>query len=109
MARYKQALGAAAACLAFLTSRVLADCTCSGLDYTNGGSYLIDGSSDKTFVFTSQFQSCNDDTVQPILVSPAGKQYTCSAIKAGDDGQQQSNWCVDSLGTDHRPLFLCGC
>ncbi len=44
------------ACLTVLAGRVLADCTCSGLDYTNGGSYLIDGTSDREFVFTSQFQ-----------------------------------------------------
>ncbi len=45
-----------ASCLALLVGRALSDCTCSGLDYTNGGSYLIDGSSDKQFIFTSQFQ-----------------------------------------------------
>jgi hypothetical protein len=30
-------------------------CTCSGLDYTDGGSYLVDGSSDHDFTFTSVF------------------------------------------------------
>lgn len=40
---------------------VLADCTCSGLDYTNGGSYLIDGTSDREFIFTSQFQGKYSD------------------------------------------------
>ena len=30
-------------------------CSCSGLDYTNGGSYLIDASSTNDFVFTSEF------------------------------------------------------
>ena len=34
---------------------VWAECTCSGLDYTNGGSYLIDGSSESKFVFASRF------------------------------------------------------
>ena len=34
---------------------VLGDCSCSGLDYTNGGSYLIDGTSDSKFAFTSEF------------------------------------------------------
>jgi len=52
MARSRHVLWA---CLALLANRALADCTCSGLDYTNGGSYLIDGSSDREFVFTSQF------------------------------------------------------
>lgn len=32
-------------------------CTCKGLDFTNGGSYLIDGTSTKQFAFTSEFDS----------------------------------------------------
>lgn len=31
------------------------DCSSTGLDYTNGGSYLIDAKSDASFVFTSVF------------------------------------------------------
>lgn len=30
-------------------------CSCYGLDYTNGGSYLVDGNSDNNFAFTSVF------------------------------------------------------
>lgn len=30
-------------------------CSCFGLDYTNGGSYLVDGNSDNNFAFTSVF------------------------------------------------------
>ena len=33
-----------------------AACTCTGLDYTNGGSYLVDGTSEADFTFTSVFQ-----------------------------------------------------
>jgi len=33
-----------------------AGCSCYGLDYTNGGSYLIDGNSDVKFSFTSLFE-----------------------------------------------------
>ena len=80
------------ACLSLLIARSSADCVCSGLDYTNGGSYLIDGSSPRDFIFTSQFSGCDDDTIQPILVSPDGSQFTCSEIRAGEDGQQQSTW-----------------
>ena len=36
--------------------QVSGDCTCTGLDYTNGGSYLVDGSSNDNFTFTSVFQ-----------------------------------------------------
>lgn len=31
-------------------------CSSTGLDYTNGGSYLIDATSDDKFVFTSSFE-----------------------------------------------------
>jgi len=31
-------------------------CTCSGLDYTDGGSYLVDGNSENEFTFTSVFE-----------------------------------------------------
>jgi hypothetical protein len=31
-------------------------CSCSGLDYTDGGSYLVDGSSTNDFTFTSEFE-----------------------------------------------------
>ncbi len=36
--------------------RAHATCTCTGLDYGNGGSYLIDGSSSDRFTFTSIFE-----------------------------------------------------
>jgi len=32
------------------------DCACIGLDYTNGGAYLLDGNSDDLFVFNSAFE-----------------------------------------------------
>lgn len=41
--------------LALLAAKAYADCSCAGLDYTNGGSYLIDGSVDADFSFNSVF------------------------------------------------------
>ena len=52
----RRRLGLAGAVIAALAARgAQADCICSGLDYTNGGSYLIDASSTNDFVFTSEF------------------------------------------------------
>jgi hypothetical protein len=42
--------------IAFLATLVHAECKCSGLDYTNGGSYFIDQSSKDVFTFTSLFE-----------------------------------------------------
>ncbi|KAL1845243.1 hypothetical protein VTK73DRAFT_821 [Phialemonium thermophilum] len=77
--------------LGLLAGRAAADCTVTGLDYTNGGSYLIDASSDQPFTFTSLFQGCDEDTIDPILVSPDGQDYVCSGIDTqSNDGRQVS-------------------
>ncbi|KAK0708017.1 hypothetical protein B0H67DRAFT_543401, partial [Lasiosphaeris hirsuta] len=69
-------------------------CSCSGLDYTNGGSYLIDGNSDSNFTFTSVFNgACFDATIVPILISPEGYGYQCSVIQSGLDGVEQPSVC----------------
>lgn len=44
------------ALLTLLTLRVSAACTSYGVDYSNGGSYYIDGSSNDYFSFASVFQ-----------------------------------------------------
>jgi len=91
-------------------------CGSTGLDYTDGGSYLIDASVNQSFAFTSVFtskwwyirtntmhsslhwrllwlQGCPDGWVLPLLVSPEGTQYNCSEIETQPDGyQQQSTW-----------------
>jgi hypothetical protein len=44
------------ALLALLAVRVRADCTSYGVDYSNGGSYFIDASSNQYFTFITIFQ-----------------------------------------------------
>ena len=70
------------------------ECSCSGLDYTNGGSYLIDGTSEDSFTFTSLFQgACFDASITPILISPEGYGYQCTPIQAElADVEQPSTW-----------------
>lgn len=89
--------------LAILTLRVTAQaddpeeyqeqgqCTCSGLDYTNGGSYLVDGNSDDDFTFTSVFEGCFESTITPVLVSPDAVGYECTAVESQQDGVEQSS------------------
>jgi len=43
------------ATLAFLTLRVCAQCASYGVDYSNGGSYYIDSSSNQYFTFMTVF------------------------------------------------------
>src|SRR4051812_3269224 len=67
-------------------------CTCTGLDYTNEGSYLIDGSLTSNFTFLSVFSSCaQQDACQPILLGPNNRQYPCTTINMDTTDSQQSS------------------
>ncbi|KAK4228650.1 hypothetical protein QBC38DRAFT_414169, partial [Podospora fimiseda] len=68
-------------------------CSCSGLDYTDGGSYLVDGSSDDDFAFTSVFEGCFEATIVPVLVSPDLVGYECSPVESQQDGVEQASTC----------------
>ncbi|KAM7200016.1 hypothetical protein V8F33_004190 [Rhypophila sp. PSN 637] len=69
-------------------------CSCFGLDYTNGGSYLVDGNSDSNFAFTSVFTACIDSSITPILVSPEGIAYECTPIETQPDNTDQASQCA---------------
>ncbi len=87
-------LSAAALVAAMLLLSVTAQndqCSCSGLDYVNGGSYLIDGGLQSQFTFNSIFTGCPDGFITPILVDPSGSQFKCSEIETQPDGSQQSS------------------
>ncbi|KAI0399801.1 hypothetical protein F4802DRAFT_587788 [Xylaria palmicola] len=77
----------------FLAIRASAACTVYGVDYSNGGSYNVDASSDALFSFTSIFQGCEQESVKPILVDPQGHQYSCSAINTTPDGEEKTSTC----------------
>lgn len=90
MARFLLALPLAALLFAV---NISAQCSCMGLDYTDGGSYLIDGSSNLPFTFHSAFEGCADGFVTPILIDPSGNQYACDDIESQPDANQQtSSW-----------------
>ncbi|CAK7212709.1 hypothetical protein SCUCBS95973_001555 [Sporothrix curviconia] len=69
------------------------DCFGMGLDYTDGGSYLVAGSSNLSFTFHSTFEGCPDGFVTPILVDPLGNQYSCDDIESQPDDAQQTSTC----------------
>ncbi|KAL8357518.1 hypothetical protein RB601_009128 [Gaeumannomyces tritici] len=82
-----------AALLALCLGVLGQSCSSYGVDYSNGGSYYIDGSSNQYFTFISVFQGCSSELVSPVLVSPEGNQYACSAIQVGQSGVQVSSQC----------------
>ncbi|KAJ8130781.1 hypothetical protein O1611_g2845 [Lasiodiplodia mahajangana] len=78
----------------YLALRASAACNVYGVDFSNGGSYNIDTSSDSLFTFTSVFQGCIQESVRPTLVDPSGHQYTCTAINTTPDGQEATSSCA---------------
>ncbi|KAK3316662.1 hypothetical protein B0H66DRAFT_604940 [Apodospora peruviana] len=97
------------ALLALFALRVRADCTSYGVDYSNGGTYNIDGTSNQYFSFVTVFQGntfipwhkdradnelgCTQETIQPVLVGPDGSEYACSAIRTQPSGSQVTSTC----------------
>ena len=81
------------ALLALFALRVSADCTSYGVDYSNGGRYNIDSSSNQYFSFITVFQGCNQETINPVLVGPDGSEYACSSIRTQPAGQQMTSTC----------------
>ncbi|KAL1853978.1 hypothetical protein VTK73DRAFT_8854 [Phialemonium thermophilum] len=68
-------------------------CSSTGLDYTNGGSYLIDATSEDNFTFTSLFDGCDYTWITPILIGPDDTQYNCTDIETQPDDSEQISEC----------------
>ncbi|KAI1868842.1 hypothetical protein JX265_006821 [Neoarthrinium moseri] len=60
------------ALLVVFCSTVWAECQSYGVDYSNGGSYEIDASSNQYFSFETVFQGCAQEIISPVLVDPKG-------------------------------------
>ncbi|KAK4159998.1 hypothetical protein QBC43DRAFT_168826, partial [Cladorrhinum sp. PSN259] len=70
-------------------------CQSTGLDYTDNGSYLIDGSAPGNFSFASIFEgSCSQVLISPtIRDQDNNKVYSCSAISPDPSGSVQISTC----------------
>ncbi|KAK4194999.1 hypothetical protein QBC40DRAFT_269641 [Triangularia verruculosa] len=81
------------ALLFFLVIGFSSACTSYGVDYSNGGAYYIDGSSNQYFSFITIFQSCGPESISPVLIGPDDNQYVCSVIGTGQAGVQVTSTC----------------
>ncbi|KAK4211592.1 hypothetical protein QBC37DRAFT_375858 [Rhypophila decipiens] len=71
-----------------------APCQSIGLDYSDGGSYLIDGTVDGKFSFASEFLgSCDASTASTSLRDESGNTYACSPISVFPLGEIQISTC----------------
>ncbi|KAH8902263.1 hypothetical protein BR93DRAFT_256890 [Coniochaeta sp. PMI_546] len=70
-----------------------AQCLATGIDYTDGGQYVIDASSTKNFSFATIFSGCDAYWTTPILHDPDGEAHACSDLNMGASGVQQISFC----------------
>ncbi|KAK8099084.1 uncharacterized protein PG998_012325 [Apiospora kogelbergensis] len=78
---------------ALVTLRVAADCVSYGVDFANGGSYNIDGSSNENFSFSTIFQGCSDESITPVLRDSNENSYVCSSILTTPEGTAVTSTC----------------
>ncbi|OCL00380.1 uncharacterized protein K441DRAFT_533440 [Cenococcum geophilum 1.58] len=79
--------------LALLARRSLADCNSFGMDFQNGGAYFQNSLSTEPFTFVSEFEGCNNDTANNVLVDPTGEQYLCTDTNLTPDDTNQMSTC----------------
>lgn len=79
---------------AFLLQRVRSQtCVSFGIDFQDGQSYFQNSLSGDDFTFVSQFQGCQNDVANNILVDPNGDETLCSNTNLQPDlTSQLSTW-----------------
>ncbi|KAK0702629.1 hypothetical protein B0T21DRAFT_388046 [Apiosordaria backusii] len=86
-------------------------CTSYGVDYSNGGAYYIDGSSNQYFSFINIFQGCGQESISPVLIGPDNNQYACSVIRTDQAGIQVTSTCgipFSSMRSGNWKIILSG-
>ncbi|OIW29296.1 hypothetical protein CONLIGDRAFT_414078 [Coniochaeta ligniaria NRRL 30616] len=81
--------------LGFLLAASVAQgqCNATGIDYTDGGQYVIDAGSTKNFSFATIFSGCDAYSTIPILYDPDGEAHACSDLNMAVSGIQQISFC----------------
>ncbi|KAF2137676.1 uncharacterized protein K452DRAFT_301847 [Aplosporella prunicola CBS 121167] len=83
------------ATLSLLVQGALLDNTCRsyGMDFQNGQSYFQNSLSTDPFTFVQQFEGCQKDISNNLLVDPSGDQIQCSDTPLQPDDTDQMSTC----------------
>ncbi|KAF2165342.1 hypothetical protein M409DRAFT_24191 [Zasmidium cellare ATCC 36951] len=68
-------------------------CQSFGVDFVDGGSYFQNVDSTQPFTAVQEFEGCQDDESNNILVDPSGEQYECSKTPLTPDDTRQTVTC----------------
>ncbi|KAI9664628.1 MAG: hypothetical protein M1821_006074 [Bathelium mastoideum] len=79
--------------LGLFSAKAFADCVSYGVDFQNGGTYFQNSLSSAPFTFVSEFEGCQNDTAQNILVDPNGDEYLCTDTPLTPDDTPEMSTC----------------
>ncbi|KAK0944686.1 hypothetical protein LTR29_003913 [Friedmanniomyces endolithicus] len=69
-------------------------CSVFGIDFQGGGSYFINSNSNDNFTLVAEFEGCQNDTADIILVNDqTSDEYECSPLPAVPDDTRQMSTC----------------
>lgn len=82
-------------------------CQSFGVDFVDDGSYFQNIDSTAPFTAVQEFEGCQDDEANNILVDPSGNQYECSQTPlTPDDTAQTMTWYVHTHSAAMNSLML---
>lgn len=83
--------------LAIFLSSAVADpnsvCNTFGIDFVDGNSYFINTLSNDSFTCVSEFEGCNADVADIMLVLPDGDELICSEVQTTPDDTPEMSTC----------------
>jgi len=83
--------------LAIFISSAVADpnsvCNTFGIDFKDGNSYFINTLSNDSFTCVSEFEGCNQDVADIMLVLPSGDELICSQVPTTPDDTPEMSTC----------------
>ncbi|TKA65208.1 hypothetical protein B0A55_09011 [Friedmanniomyces simplex] len=88
-------LATTTALLFFAGSALAQVCESYGDDFQNGGSYFQNSLSSDPFTALQEFEGCQNDTANNVLVDPSGDQSQCSNTPLLPDDTPQLITCTD--------------
>lgn len=86
-------LSASAVFLSLAVANTNSTCNTFGIDFVDGNTYFINTLSSDDFTCVSQFEGCNSDVADVLLVDPTGEEYLCSEIPTTPDDTSQMSTC----------------
>ncbi|OCK85972.1 hypothetical protein K432DRAFT_285796 [Lepidopterella palustris CBS 459.81] len=86
-------------------------CNSFGIDFLDGNEYFINTNSNDSFTVVSEFEGCNADVADIMLVLPSGDELICSEVNTTPDDTPEMSTCPilkDQMVTGEYLILILG-